>query len=107
MWRLDPFYAPFAPAFLGLAQYMLKKYAGAVVPLRELLRGRPFPARSATHARLGHGKKSSRSTTHSPHLQSMARHGASCISKMQGTPHTSSLAFARRDCRKLSNPSVS
>jgi adenylate cyclase len=33
--RLDPFYEPLAPFMLGMAFYMLRKYAEAIVPLRE------------------------------------------------------------------------
>jgi hypothetical protein len=33
--RLDPFYPPLATAWLGLAHYMLKRYAEALPPLRE------------------------------------------------------------------------
>jgi adenylate cyclase len=33
--RLDPFYVPLAPGWLGLAHYMLKAYAEALPPLRE------------------------------------------------------------------------
>ena len=56
--RLDPFYAPMAPAFLGLANYMLKRYAEAVIPLRECIARAPNfrPAHvwlAASYARLG------------------------------------------------------
>ena len=56
--RLDPFYAPIAPAFLGLAHYMLKQYAEAVIPLRECIARAPNfrPAHvwlAASYARLG------------------------------------------------------
>jgi adenylate cyclase len=33
--RLDPFYAPLTPGWLGLAHYMLKSYSQALPPLRE------------------------------------------------------------------------
>jgi adenylate cyclase len=56
--RLDPFYPPLAPAFLGFAHYMLKQYSQALPWLREcasrspnLRAGHCFLA--ATYARLG------------------------------------------------------
>src|SRR5262245_37298570 len=56
--RLDPFYAPFAPAFFGAGTIHAETDAGAVVPPRECIaRGPNFrPAHAwlaATHARLG------------------------------------------------------
>lgn len=39
--RLDPFYTPLAPGFLGLAHYMLKQYAEALAPLRECISRAP------------------------------------------------------------------
>jgi adenylate cyclase len=55
--RLDPFYAPQAPAYLGMALYMLGDYAGALLPLNECtLRAPKFlPGHlwlAATHAQL-------------------------------------------------------
>jgi tetratricopeptide (TPR) repeat protein len=35
--RLDPFYEPLAPFMLGMAFYMLGKYAEAITPLREVV----------------------------------------------------------------------
>jgi adenylate cyclase len=56
--RLDPFYAPLAPHWLGLAYYVLKQYAQALPPLRECaLRAPNYRAvrvwLAATYARLG------------------------------------------------------
>ena len=56
--RLDPFYAPFALAWFGLAQYMLKRYAEAVAPLRECVSRAPLfrgghERLAATYAQLG------------------------------------------------------
>jgi adenylate cyclase len=56
--RLDPFHAPLAPHWLGLAHYMLKQYAQALPPLRECASRAPNyrAARvwlAATYARLG------------------------------------------------------
>jgi adenylate cyclase len=39
--RLDPFYVPLAPAWLGLAQYILKVYAEALPPLLECVTRAP------------------------------------------------------------------
>jgi adenylate cyclase len=33
--RLDPFYVPLAPGWLGLAYYLLKQHSQALAPLRE------------------------------------------------------------------------
>jgi adenylate cyclase len=56
--RLDPFYAPLASAWLGLARYMLKQYAQALLALRQcasrapnLVVGHTWLA--ATYAQLG------------------------------------------------------
>jgi adenylate cyclase len=56
--RLDPFYAPVAPGMLGLAYYMLRRYAKALPLLREcVLRAPNFRAGhiwlAATYAQLG------------------------------------------------------
>ena len=56
--RLDPFYAPIAPGFLGLAHYLLRQYAQALPLLRECVSRAPnFRAvhvlLAATHAQLG------------------------------------------------------
>jgi adenylate cyclase len=62
--RLDPFYPAFALRWLASAQYMLKKYAEALPPLREcvsrapyLLSGRTWLA--ATYAQLGRADEAS------------------------------------------------
>jgi adenylate cyclase len=39
--RLDPFYMPLVPAWLGVAHYMLKRYSEAVPPLRECVSRAP------------------------------------------------------------------
>jgi adenylate cyclase len=39
--RLDPFYVPLAPGWLGLAHYMLKAHAEALPPLRECVTRAP------------------------------------------------------------------
>lgn len=39
--RLDPFYPPMAPGWLGLARYMLKEYSKALPPLRECVSRAP------------------------------------------------------------------
>jgi adenylate cyclase len=39
--RLDPFYVPLAPGWLGLAHYMLKQYSQALPPLRECVSRAP------------------------------------------------------------------
>jgi adenylate cyclase len=56
--RLDPFYPPMAPGWLGFAHYMLKEYSKALPPLRECVSrapnfrvGRAWLA--ATYAQLG------------------------------------------------------
>jgi adenylate cyclase len=56
--RLDPFYAPIAPLFLGLAYYMLRQYSQALPLMRECASRAPnFRAAhvflAATHAQLG------------------------------------------------------
>ena len=56
--RLDPFYAPLAPLWLGAAHYMLKRYAHALPPLRETASRAPDSRGAhvwlvATHAQLG------------------------------------------------------
>ena len=56
--RLDPFYEPLAPFMLGMAFYMLRNYAEAIVPLREtVLRAPRFIQGhlwlAATYAQLG------------------------------------------------------
>jgi adenylate cyclase len=56
--RLDPFYPPLAPHWLGLAQYMLKQYSEALLLLRECAARapnfRPVHAwLAATYAQLG------------------------------------------------------
>ena len=56
--RLDPFYAPLAPMWLGAAQYMLKAYAQAVPPLQECVSRAPDVRGghlwlAATYAQLG------------------------------------------------------
>ena len=63
--RLDPFYPAFALRWLGSAEYMLKKYAEALPPLREcvsraphLLSGRTWLA--ATYAQLGRADEASK-----------------------------------------------
>jgi adenylate cyclase len=39
--RLDPFYMPLVPGWLGFAHYMLKRYAEAIPPLRECVSRAP------------------------------------------------------------------
>jgi adenylate cyclase len=56
--RLDPFYVPLAPHWLGLAHYALKQYPEALAALSEcVLRAPNYGAvhvwLAATHARLG------------------------------------------------------
>jgi adenylate cyclase len=56
--RLDPFYAPLAPHWLGLAYFTLRQYAQALAPLRECALRAPNygPVHAwlaATYARLG------------------------------------------------------
>jgi adenylate cyclase len=56
--RLDPFYQPLAPAWLGLAYYMLERYAEALPPLRECASRAPnlwfgHLCLAATYAQLG------------------------------------------------------
>ena len=56
--RLDPFYAPLAPGFLGFAHYMLKQYSQALPWLRECASRSPDLRAShnwlaATYAQLG------------------------------------------------------
>ena len=60
--RLDPFYAPLAPGFLGLAHYMLKQYSQALPWLRECASRSPnwrsgHNWLAATYARLGDMEK--------------------------------------------------
>jgi adenylate cyclase len=45
--RSDPFHAPLAPGWLGLAHYLLKQYSRALAPSREC-------AARAPNIRLGH-----------------------------------------------------
>jgi adenylate cyclase len=57
--RLDPFYVPLAPHWLGLAHYTLKQYPEALAALGECaLRAPTYGAvhlwLAATHARMGH-----------------------------------------------------
>ncbi len=57
--RLDPFYAPLAPHWLGLAHFTLKQYPEALAALSECaLRAPNYGAvhlwLAATHARMGH-----------------------------------------------------
>ena len=56
--RLDPYYHPMAPGWLGLAYYQHKRYADALAPLRECVSRLPkfMSARArlaATYAQLG------------------------------------------------------
>jgi tetratricopeptide (TPR) repeat protein len=56
--RLDPFYQPHAPGYLGFAYYLLKQYAEAVPHLQECVSRAPTLAQSrhwlaATYAQLG------------------------------------------------------
>lgn len=56
--RLDPFYLPMAPGFLGLAYYLRKEHAQALQPLRESVAGAAnlrgmHVWLAATHAQLG------------------------------------------------------
>jgi adenylate cyclase len=56
--RLDPFYSPMAPAFLGLAHYMLKQYSQALPLLQECASRMPNSRiphylLAATYAQLG------------------------------------------------------
>jgi adenylate cyclase len=56
--RLDPFCAPIATGFLGLAHYMLKKYSQALPILRDYVSQAPksragHMCLAATHAQLG------------------------------------------------------
>jgi adenylate cyclase len=56
--RLDPYYQPVAPGWLGLAYYQLRRYADALAPLRECVSRLPkyTAARArlaATYAQLG------------------------------------------------------
>jgi adenylate cyclase len=60
--RLDPFYSPFAPAFLGLAHYMLKQYSQALPLLQECASRMPDSRvghclLAATYAQLGNIEK--------------------------------------------------
>ncbi len=57
--RLDPFYVPLAPHWLGVAHYTLKQYPDALAALSECaLRAPKYGAvhiwLAATYARLGH-----------------------------------------------------
>src|SRR5262249_61833415 len=56
--RLDPFHAPIATAFLGMAHYMLKQYSQALLLLRDFVSQAPESRNghallAATHAQLG------------------------------------------------------
>ena len=56
--RLDPFYLPLVPAWLGLAHYMLKRYADALPLLQECISRAPSFSgghirAAATYARFG------------------------------------------------------
>ena len=56
--RLDPFYAPLAPGYLGFAHYMLKQYSQALPLLRECVSRTPNSCighclLAATYAQLG------------------------------------------------------
>jgi adenylate cyclase len=56
--RLDPFYVPLAPVWLGVAHYMLKAYSQAVPPLQECVSRAPDLRTghlwlAATYAQLG------------------------------------------------------
>jgi adenylate cyclase len=56
--RLDPFYVPLAPLWLGVAQYILKRYPQALPPLRECVSRAPNLRGAqawlaATYAQLG------------------------------------------------------
>jgi adenylate cyclase len=60
--RLDPFYTPMAPAFLGLAHYMLKQYSQALPLLQECVSRMPNSRvghclLAATYAQLGNIEK--------------------------------------------------
>jgi adenylate cyclase len=60
--RLDPFYAPLAPGFLGLAHYMLKQYSQALPLLQECVSRMPNSRAghcllAATYAQLGNIEK--------------------------------------------------
>jgi len=66
--RLDPFYLPMAPAFLGLAHYLRKEHAEALQPLREsIARAANFRGMhiwlAATHAQLGQGNEARAAAT--------------------------------------------
>jgi adenylate cyclase len=56
--RLDPYYHPMAPGWLGLAHYQLKRYSDALAPLRECVSRMPryksaHTRLAATYAQLG------------------------------------------------------
>ncbi len=56
--RLDPFYMPLVPGWLGFAHYMLKRYSEAIPPLRECVSRAPnlrsgHQWLAATYAQLG------------------------------------------------------
>ena len=56
--RLDPFYMPLVPGWLGYAHYMLKRYSEAIPPLRECVSRAPnlrsgHQWLAATYAQLG------------------------------------------------------
>jgi adenylate cyclase len=60
--RLDPFYPPQGPLYVGMALYMLKRYSDAVQPLRECVSRAPdmrggHSWLAATHAQLGQLKE--------------------------------------------------
>jgi adenylate cyclase len=60
--RLDPFYVPLAPLWLGSAHYMLKQYPQALPPLRECVSRAPtfltgHCRLAATYAQLGNIEK--------------------------------------------------
>ena len=60
--RVDPFYVPLAPGFLGLAHYMLKQYSQALPRLQECVSRMPNSRAghcwlAATYAQLGNIEK--------------------------------------------------
>ena len=108
--RSDPFYAPLAPASLGLAHHMLKKYSQALPPLQECVARAPNLQighlwLAATYAQLRArsnklGQRPPRSCASIPRGQASGQRGAYTFSNVPRTPSTFSTACAKRGCRK-------
>ncbi len=107
--RLDPFYVPLAPYWLGLAHYMLKQYTQALLLLRECVSRAPnFRAGhvwlAATYAQLGNIEQARAEAAEVLRIEpeyTIEGAGAQLNpSSARKTPSTISTACAKQGCRR-------